>query len=120
VLISSLDGRTLIRVQETHGGLAASIFGGIIGGVGGGVGFGLGGALSATLGLGAGLIALPIATVAGSYFLARSIYAAQVRRRESAAHSLADRLAETVSRYAVRAVPDAAGAAGSLPPSAVE
>ena len=96
VLVSVRAGQTLIRMQESFGGLAASLFGGIMGGVGGGVGFGLGGALSATLGLGAGLIALPLTTVAGSYFLARAIYKSQVRRRQASAHSLVDRLAEQV------------------------
>jgi len=117
VLVSSLEGRTLIRINETFGGLAAGLFGGIIGGVGGGVGFGLGGALSATLGLGAGLVALPVATVVGSYFLARSIYAAQVRRREAAAYALADRLAESVMRYAASSIPRDTSKAGVLAPS---
>ena len=96
VLVSVRDGQTLIRIQENFGGLAASLFGGIMGGVGGGVGFGLGGGLSAALGLGAGLIALPLTTVAGSYFLARAIYKSQIRRRQVAAHALVDRLAEQV------------------------
>lgn len=96
VLVSVRGGQTLIRNHESFGGLAAGWFGGIMGGVGAGVGFGLGGALSATLGLGAGLIALPLATVTGSYFLARAIFTAQVRRRQAAAQSLVDRLAEQV------------------------
>ena len=102
VLVSARDGQTLIRNQESFSGLAWGLFGGIMGGVGGGVGFGLGGALSGTLGLSAGLIALPLATVAGSYFLARSIFAAQVRRRQAAAHSLVDRLAEQVETAIAR------------------
>ena len=56
VLVSSQNGQTLIRVEQSYSGLAAGWFGGIMGGVGGGVGFGLGGALSATLGLGASLL----------------------------------------------------------------
>jgi len=96
VLVSVRDGQTLIRIQDSFGGLAASLFGGIMGGVGGGVGFGLGGGLSAALGLGAGLIALPLAAVTGSYFLARAIYTSQVRSREAAAHALLSRLAEQV------------------------
>jgi hypothetical protein len=96
VFVTARDGHTIVRVQESFGGLAASLFGGIMGGVGGGVGFGLGGALSATLGLGAGLIALPIATLAGSYLLARAIYTSQVRGREVVVRALVDSLAEQV------------------------
>jgi len=121
VLVSVRDRQTLIRIQENFGGLAASLFGGIMGGVGGGVGFGLGGGLSAALGLGAGLIALPLTTVAGSYFLARAIYKSQVRRRQAAAHALMDRLAEQVEsaiaqgRTGLPATPSGALPAG--PPS---
>ncbi len=96
VVVSARDGQTLIRIEESFGDMAWGLFGGIMGGVGGGVGFGLGGALSATLGLVVGLVALPLTTVAGSYFLARSIFSVQVRRREAAAHALLDRLASQV------------------------
>ncbi len=96
VLVSARDGQTLIRIEESFGDLAWGLFGGIMGGVGLGVGFGVGGALSATLGLVAGLVALPLTAVAGSYSLARSIFRAQVRRRQSAAHALMDALAEQV------------------------
>ena len=120
VLVSSRDGQTLIRVEQTYGGLAAGWFGGIMGGVGGGVGFGLGGALSATLGLGVGLVVLPITAVAGSYFLARSIYVSQVRQRQVAAHTLVDKLAVQVESAIASARPalDAAGTgvSGSGPP----
>jgi len=105
VLVSSQSGQTLIRVEQTYSGLAAGWFGGIMGGVGAGVGFGLGGALSATLGLGAGLVALPLTAIAGSYFLARSIYASQVRHRQAAAHALVDKLAAQVETAIASARP---------------
>jgi hypothetical protein len=109
VLVSSQNGQTLIRVEQSYSGLAAGWFGGIMGGVGGGVGFGVGGPLSVTLGLGVGLVAFPIAAVAGSYVLARSIYASQVRRREDAAHALVGKLAAQVETgiASVRPVVDA-------------
>ena len=116
VLVSVRDGQTLIQIQDGFGDLAAGLFGGIMGGVGGGVGFGLGGGLSALLGLGAGLIAIPLATVTGSYFLARAIFTAQVRGREAVAHTLADRLAEQVETaiaYGRKGLPSAPEA---LPP----
>lgn len=96
VLVTARDGRTLIRVEESFGGLAGGLFGGIMGGVGGGVGFGLGGALAGTLGLGAGVVAFPLAIVAGSYVLARAIFRAQVQSRQAKAHALVDRLAEQI------------------------
>jgi hypothetical protein len=117
VLVSVQDGRTLIRVEEAYGGLAAGWFGGLMGGLGGGVGFGVGGPLTATLGLGIGLIAFPLAAVTGSYFLARAIYAAQVRRRQMAAHDLVDRLAEQVEAAVAgaRPAPESPAARGLAP-----
>ena len=105
VLVSSRNGQTLIRVEQSYSGLAAGWFGGIMGGVGAGVGFGVGGALSATLGLGAGLVAFPLTAIAGSYFLARSIYASQVRSRQGAARALVDELARQVETVIASARP---------------
>lgn len=96
VLVSVRAGETLIRIEESFGGLAAGLFGGIMGGVGGGVGFGLGGALGGVLGSVALAVAFPVTIVAGSYALARAIFTSQVRRREAAAHALIERLAEKV------------------------
>ena len=98
VLVSARDGRTLIRIEESFGGLAGGLFGGIVGGVGGGVGFGLGGGLAAALGFGAGVVAFPIAIIGGSYWLARAIFKAQVQRRQAQAHALVDRLAEQIEQ----------------------
>jgi hypothetical protein len=110
VLVSSQNGQTLIRVEQSYSGLAAGWFGGIMGGVGGGVGFGLGGALGGILGSVALGIAFPVVIVGGSYGLARAIYTAQVRRRQVAAHMLIERLAEQVEA--------AIAASGRLPASA--
>lgn len=96
VLVTVRDGQTLIRVEESFGGLAGGLFGGIVGGVGGGVGVGMGGALAGALGSVALAVAFPVAVIAGSYALARSIFKAQVQRRQAQAHSLVDRLAERV------------------------
>ena len=121
VLVSSQNGQTLIRVEQSYSGLAAGWFGGIMGGVGAGVGFGLGGALSATLGLGAGLVALPLTAITGSFFLARSIYSAQVRSRQGAARALVHRLAGQVEVAIASARPaiDSAGP-GVLAPGAAD
>lgn len=122
VLVSSQRGQTLIRVEQSYSGLAAGWFGGIMGGVGGGVGFGLGGALSASLGLGAGLVAFPLTAIAGSYFLARSIYSSQVRNRQSTARALVGELAQQVEAAIASTRPaiDAAGRGGLPPGSAGE
>jgi hypothetical protein len=112
VLVACQSGQTLIRVEQSYSGLAAGWFGGIMGGVGGGLGFGLGGALSATLGLGAGLVAFPLTAVVGSFYLARAIYASQVRSRQVAAHALVDRLVVQVEA-AIASTRPAIGAAGT-------
>jgi len=112
VLVSSQNGQTLIRVEQSYSGLAAGWFGGIMGGVGGGVGFGLGGGLSAILGLGVGLVAFPLTALAGSFYLARAIYASQVRSRQVAAHALVDRLVVQVEA-AIASTRPAIGAAGA-------
>ena len=57
---------------------------------------GLGAGVAAALGLGAGMVAFPVTVVAGSYWLARSIFKAQVQRRQAQAHALVDRLAEQI------------------------
>lgn len=105
VLVSSRNGQTLIRVEQSYSGLAAGWFGGIMGGVGAGVGFGVGGALSTTLGLVAGLVATPLTAIAGSYFLARYIYSSQVRSRQGAVRALVAELAEQVETAIASARP---------------
>ena len=112
VLVSAQNGQTLIRVEQSYSGLAAGWFGGIMGGVGAGLGFGLGGALSTILGLGVGLVAFPLTAVAGSFYLARAIYASQVRSRQVAAHALVDRLVVQVEAVIASTRP-AIGAAGA-------
>ncbi len=101
VLVSANDGETLIRIEERYGGLAGGLFGGIMGGVGGGVGLGLGGALGGLLGSVAVGLLFPAAVVTGSYFLARSIFTAQVAKRRRAAEALLEELEQRV-RHAVQ------------------
>jgi hypothetical protein len=61
--------------------------------------------------MGLGLVAFPLAAVAGSYFLARAIYSAQVRQRQVAAHALVDRLAEQIEAAIAGARPSLASPA---------
>lgn len=97
VLISSGDGRTLIRWEERFGGLAGALFGGIVGGGGVGLGVGAGAALAGMLGsaaLGVGIAAL---AVVGSYGLTRGIFRRIVRGREAAALEVVDEIAAFVA-----------------------
>ena len=93
VLVSSADGRTLIRVEERLGGLVGALFGGIIGGGGAGIGVGLGAGLGAAVGSTLFAVGFPILMLGGSYALARTIYAAHVKKERSRLQGLLDRLA---------------------------
>ncbi len=97
VVVSSVRGETLIRIEEHLGQLAGGLFGGIMGGVGGGVGLGVGGALGGALGsvfLGVGI---PAVVIPASYFLARAIFSDQVRRRQRKLAALADTIEARLS-----------------------
>ena len=97
VLVATADGRTLIRVEERLGGLVGALFGGIIGGGGAGIGVGLGAGLGAAIGSTVFAIGFPVAMLGGSYLLARTIYAAHVKKERARLQSLLDRLSAIVS-----------------------
>lgn len=97
VLISSGEGRTLIRWEERFGGLAGGLFGGIVGGAGVGLGVGGGGAIAGILGSAALGIGIPVVALAGSYGLARTIFRRIVRGREAAALEVVDEIAAFVA-----------------------
>ena len=98
VLVSSMDGQTLIRWEERFTGLAGALFGGIMGGGGGGIGIGVGGAVGGTLGSTALGVGIPLVAVAGSYALARFIFRRIVRRREAAALAVIEEIAAYVAQ----------------------
>jgi hypothetical protein len=98
VLITSKDGKTLIRIEEGVGELSAGLFGGIMGGVGGGVGLGIGGAIAGMLGSVALAVAFPVAALGGSYVLARQIFVRQVEKKRRAAATLMAHLVERIER----------------------
>lgn len=104
VLVAANQGETLIRIEERYSGLAGGLFGGIMGGVGG-IGLGAGGALGGSLGSVALGIGFPILFIGGSYWLARTIFAAQVNKRRRAAESMMDELAERVRHQVQQALP---------------
>ena len=97
VLISSSEGRTLIRWEERFSGLAGALFGGIVAGGGVGIGLGLGTALGAALGSATLGFGLPVVIGGGSYMLARTIYSRIVRRREAAARQVVAEIAGYVA-----------------------
>lgn len=104
VLISSGEGRTLIRWEERFGSLAGALFGGILGG--GGVGLGVAmGAIAGSMGPLVAGIALPALAIGGSYGLARAIYARIVRSREAAALEVVEEIAAYITRAGIREAP---------------
>lgn len=112
VLISSGDGRTLIRWEERFGSLAGALFGGFLGGGGVGLGVALG-AIAGTAGPLVAGIALPALAIGGSYGLARTIYARIVRGRQAAALEVVDEIAAYIARAGMHeSTGPAIGAAG--------
>ncbi len=93
ILVIANDGSTLIRVEERLGGLVGALFGGIIGGVGGGVGFGVGAGVGAAIGSTAFGIGFPLLMLGGSYYLARAIYSAYLKKERGKLQVLLDQLA---------------------------
>lgn len=88
VLVSSADGRTLIRWEERFTGAAIGLFAGLVGGGGVGIGIGAGTGIAAAAGSAALGLAIPVAVIGGSYAAARAIFRAIVRRRERTARAV--------------------------------
>lgn len=98
VLVTTKDGQTLVRIEESVGGLAGGLFGGIMGGVGGGVGLGAGGALAGVLGSVVLAFVFPAVVIGGSYALARSLFVAAVEKRRKSAEVLMEQLTSQIER----------------------
>ncbi len=120
VLVTARGGTTLIRVEESFGGLAAGLFGGIMGGVGGGVGLGVGGAVAGILGSVALGIGIPVVAIGGSYAVARAIYSRLVREHEATAARLIEQITEVVHADTQQNVSPDHGIAGDPPDSLLE
>jgi hypothetical protein len=84
IVVTSRDGETRIRVEESLHQLAAGLFGGTVAGVGLGAGLGVGVPLG--VGLGSTLLAVtfPLGVAALSYIGCREIYRALTRGRRRA------------------------------------
>lgn len=95
VLVSSRNGRTVIRIEERLGGLAGALFGGIMAG-GTGLGIGGGATLGGALGSVAFAVAAPVTVLAGSYIVARSVFASRVREHRASMEGLLHRIVERV------------------------
>lgn len=100
VLVSSVDGRTTIRIDERLGGYAGALFGGLMGG--GGIGLGLGGgvALGLALGSAAVAVALPVVLAGGGYAAARAIFRSRFEKRRRRMEELLWHVVERVERQA--------------------
>lgn len=96
VLVSVRDGKTLIRAEEQHTGMAAGVFGGVVGGVGGGLGFGGAAAVGALLGSPAVAVAFPVLVTAGAYVGARAWFRHYVAGRRRAMRALVDEIVGVV------------------------
>ena len=111
VLITSADGRTLIRWEERFTGAAIGLFAGLVGGGGVGIGLGAGTGIAASVGSALLGVAIPVVVIGGTYAAARGIFSTMVRRRERAASAV---IAE-IARY-VEGATDTAGAGAIGPP----
>ena len=98
ILVTSADGRTLIRWEERFTGLAGALFGGLLGGGGIGIGLGAGGAVAGAAGSVALAVGIPVVVIGGSYALARGIFTRIVRRREARARKVIAEIAAFVER----------------------
>ncbi len=93
VVTTVQQGRTVIRIEEQLDRLAGSLFGGLIGGLGGGL-------TGLWIGIGMGVFHSPAAAgalvctgLAGSWWLARTLFARSAARRSAALEELLARLA---------------------------
>jgi hypothetical protein len=99
VVVSTRRGRTIVRVEERTGGLAGGIFGGIMGGLTpAGIGW-IVPVCIAAVGMPVLIPLLLVAWVAGSYWLARTIYRTVLAPRQRELEQLADGIAETVADH---------------------
>jgi hypothetical protein len=104
ITIVSRHGTTSIRLDERLPPLAGAVFGGIMGGAGGGSGglaFAIGMAALHSVAASFGIWG---AIIAGSYVTARTVYAAQTRKRRNALRELAEELAMQ-ARDAMKTLP---------------
>lgn len=92
------DDKTVVRIDEPLGKLAAALFGGLVGGLGGGgtgmwVGIGMGVFHSAIA-----AVACVISGVGGSYLLARKLFRSAASKRLTGLDELLDRLVAAVQQ----------------------
>lgn len=97
ISVTPSAGRSIVRVRDRLGQIAAGIFGGLVGGIGLGAGLGVG--------LGVGLKALgsvpfavlfPIGTVLGGYLIARLAFTLFSKTRESRIKESAENIAQLI------------------------
>lgn len=97
VLVAAADGRTLVRAEERLGGYVGALFGGVVAGGGVGAGVGIGAGVGAAIGSPLFIFGFPLLIIGGTYYAARLLYAAHVRKERSRLQTLVDRLASQAS-----------------------
>ena len=97
VLVAAADGRTLIRAEERLGGYVGALFGGVVAGGGVGAGVGIGAGVGAAIGSPLFAFGFPLLIVGGTYYAARLLYAAHVKKERGRLQALVDQLAAQAS-----------------------
>ena len=97
VRVTIRSGETLIRIEETFGGLVGGVYGGILGGVGGGVGLGAGPAIGMALNSVALAFALPVVILVGTYASVRYGYKTFIANRQRVLDQLMQDIAAALS-----------------------
>jgi len=97
VLVAAADGRTLIRAEERLGGFVGALFGGVVAGGGVGAGVGIGAGVGAAIGSPLFMFGFPLLIVGGTYYGARLLYAAHVKKERDRLQTLVDQLAAQAS-----------------------
>ena len=97
VRVTVRGGTTMVRIEETYGGLAGGLFGGVLGGVGGGFGLGAGPAIGMALHSMALVFTLPVVILAGTYASVRYGYRAFTTNRRRALERLLQEMTDALN-----------------------
>jgi serine/threonine protein kinase len=115
ITIAARNGETRIHIEEHFANLAGGLFGGIMGGGGGGL-------VAMSLAVSIESLHMPVvgvlaavASVAGSYAIARGFYTTTFSRRERELNALADNVADQVARAVPWSRLDEPGPSKQLP-----
>jgi hypothetical protein len=97
VLVAAADGRTLIRAEERLSGFVGALFGGVVAGGGVGAGVGIGAGVGAAIGSPLLIFGFPLLIIGGTYYAARTFYAAHVKKERGRLEALVGQLSAQAS-----------------------